>query len=166
MNNYLIITKPFTNEFPEWFASEINLVHYNDLIGGLFHSLNSTLPYLQQLTTEDICYRYAPRKWTVKQMWQHIIDVERILCYRALRYARQDATVLSGFDENKYAEVSNADERDFISILHEYAIVRNATIGLFRSFTEEMFLYRGTTGRSNMLFALLVILYQGMKFTM
>ncbi len=61
-------------------------------------------------------------------MWQHIIDVERVLSYRALRYARQDSTVLAGFDENKYAEVSNADARDFNAILFEYAVVRKSTI--------------------------------------
>ena len=70
-------------------------------------------------------------------MWQHIIDVERVLSYRALRYARQDATVLSGFDENKYAEVSNGYKRDFDAILFEYAVVRKATIELFKNFTED-----------------------------
>ncbi len=150
MNTHLIITKPSANEYPEWFAGEIELVHYNDLIGGLSDSFNVTLPFLQQLSGEDISYRYAAGKWSIKQMWQHISDVERILCYRALRYARKDETVLSGFDENKYADVSNADSRDFNSILYEYETVRNASIELFKSFTQEMFLYRGTTGRSNM----------------
>lgn len=77
-------------------------------------------------------------------MRQHVIDVERVLSYRALRYARQYPTVLSGFDENKYAEMSNADAREFNAILFEYAVVRKSTIELFKSFTEEMFMYRGT----------------------
>ncbi|MEP6512371.1 MAG: DinB family protein [Parafilimonas sp.] len=150
MNTHLIITKPSADEYPEWFAGEIELVHYNDLIRGLLDSFNITLLFLHKLSIDDISYRYAPGKWSIKQMWQHIIDVERILGYRALRYARRDETVLSGFDENKYADVSNADSRNFNSILHEYETVRNATIELFKSFTKEMFLFRGTTGRSNM----------------
>jgi uncharacterized damage-inducible protein DinB len=150
MNGHPLVSKPLTDEYPEWFAAEIEQVHYNDLIRGLLDSLNVTLPFLQSLTSDDLAYRYAEGKWSIRQMWQHIIDVERILSYRTLRYARQDATVLSGFDENKYAENSNADERDFNSILQEYEIVRYASIALFKSFKKEMFMLRGTTGRSNM----------------
>jgi|SRR6266498_967296 len=150
MNTHLIITKPAADEYPEWFAGEIELGHYNDLIGGLNESFKLTLPFLEKLTNDGLAYRYAPGKWSIKQMWQHIIDVERVLSYRALRYARQDSTVLAGFDENKYAEVSNADARDFNAILFEYAVVRKSTIELFKSFTKEMFMFRGTTGKSNM----------------
>lgn len=150
MNYPIIITKPAADEYPEWFAQEIEQVHYNDLLKGLGESLNKTITFLQQLTEEDLVYRYAPGKWSIKQMWQHIIDVERVLSYRALRYARKDETVLTGFDENKYAVVSNADYRNFKDIIREYAVVRDATLELFRSFTEAMFFHRGTAGKSNM----------------
>ena len=150
MDNPLIITKPLAEEYPEWFAAEIEPVPYNDLIGGLEDSFGKTTVFLRQLSGQDIVYRYAPGKWSIKQIWQHIIDVERILCYRALRYARQDATVLSGFDENKYAAVSGADERNFEAILREYAAVRMATLALLNSFTADMFMHRGTAGKSNM----------------
>src|SRR5436305_1017629 len=138
MNAHLVVIKPSADEYPEWFAGEIELVHYNDLIGGLDESFRLTSPFLEKLTQEDLVYRYAPGKWSIKQMWQHVIDVERVLSYRALRYARQDRTILSGFNENKYAEVSNADARDFNTILFEYSLVRKSTIELFKSFKEEL----------------------------
>ncbi|HEY6977069.1 MAG TPA: DinB family protein [Chitinophagaceae bacterium] len=150
MNDHLIISKPDADEYPEWFASEIEAVHYHDLIGGLDESFKLTLPILEKLTKEDLIYRYAPGKWSIKQMWQHVIDVERVLSYRALRYARQDPTILTGFDENKYAEMSNADARDFSAILSEYTVLRKSTIELFKSFTKEMFMHTGTTGKSKM----------------
>lgn len=150
MNHSIIITKPFRDEYPEWFAAEIEQVQYNDLLKGLQGSLNKTIRFLQQLTEEDLVYRYAPGKWSIKQIWQHIIDVERVLSYRALRYARKDETVLTGFDENKYDVVSNADYRNFKDIIREYAVVRDATLELFRSCTEAMFFHRGTAGKSNM----------------
>lgn len=150
MDNNLLITKPLMDEFPERFASEIELVPYNDLLNGLSESFFSTLQFLHQLNEDDFIYRYAPEKWSIKQIWQHIIDVERILCYRALRYARLDTTILSGFDENQYAVISNADNRAVSDILEEYAAVRNSSTSLFKSFTAEMTLYKGTTGRSNM----------------
>lgn len=150
MHNYLIITKPSTDEYPEWFAAEIEIVKCNDLIGGLQNSLQTTLTFLNQLTDDDLSFSYAPGKWTIKQMWQHVIDVERVLAYRMLRYARKDQTVLNGFDENKYATVSNAEYRNFKDIIREYAVVRDATLELLRSFTDAMLLYRGTAGKSNM----------------
>lgn len=78
------------------------------------------------------------------------MDVERVFTYRALRYARQDETVLSGFDQNKYAELSRADERQWADMLREYAAIRGAAIELFKSFTPEMFLHHGTAGKSSM----------------
>ena len=150
MSNQLIITKPSPDEYPEWFAAEIALVHYNDLIMGLQDSLSKTLTFLNQVTDADLKYRYAPGKWSIKQIWQHVIDVERILSYRALRHARKDETILTAFDENKYAVASNADYRQFKDIIREYAVVRDATVELFRSFTEATFFHRGTAGKSNM----------------
>ncbi|MBP6828076.1 MAG: DinB family protein [Saprospiraceae bacterium] len=144
----LVIQKPEPDEYPEWYAGEINEVRYDDLLFGLQDSFDRTLPALQILTADDLIYRYAPGKWSIREIWQHVIDVERILCYRALRYARQDATVLSGFDENKYVELGNADRREWPDLLREYSAVRLASIELFKSFTLDMFMYKGTTGRS------------------
>jgi DinB superfamily len=145
-----IITKPAKDEYPEWFAGEIELVHYTNLIPGLEDSFRLTVPFLEMLDEETLRYRYAPGKWSIKQMWQHVMDVERVLSYRALRYSRGDQTVLSGFNENVYAENSDADRRPWPDILREYAAVRESTLHLFCSFTPDMVEKRGTTGKSNM----------------
>lgn len=145
-----IITRPEPSEYPEWAAAELDPIPYNDLIGGLQASYESTLNVIRELPETKLLYRYAPGKWTIKEMWQHIIDTERVLAYRAMRYARKDATMLSGFDANKYAEVSGANERPWTEILKEYAAVRGASIELFKGFREEVFLYRGQAGRTVM----------------
>lgn len=150
MKERLIISKPEAGEYPEWFAAEIEEVHYNDLLDGLTDSMHAATIFLQQLSEEQLQYRYAPGKWSIKQIWQHVIDVERVLSYRALRYARNDETILHGFDENRYAENCKSDARDFVDILREYGAVRMATIELFRSFTPAMFFHRGAAGQSNM----------------
>lgn len=150
MYNTFEIRPPAKEEYPEWFAGEIELVTYGNLIPGLEDSFRKTLPFLENLTAETLRYRYAPGKWTIKQMWQHLIDVERILVYRALRYARQDQTVLSGFDENSYAENSDADRRSWDEILREYGAVRASTVAFFASLTPYMVDRSGTTGRSTM----------------
>lgn len=146
----IVISRPIADEYPQWFAAEIEIVHYNDLFAGLRDINNITIPLLKSLTTEDLAYRYAPGKWSIKQMWQHVIDVERVLSYRALRFARMDDTILNAFDENKYAEASKADARSFPDMLHEFSMVRMSTIELFKSFTAAMFLHQGTAGRSKM----------------
>jgi len=150
MHPAIQISRPVPDEYPEWFAGEIELVPYPDLIPGLIESSGEALELLSQCTEPELCFRYAPGKWTIRQIWQHVLDVERILGYRALRYARRDATVLSGFDENAYAVESLADCRAWEDILREYQAVRQSTLELFSSFTPQMIECRGTTGRSNM----------------
>lgn len=145
-----MITKPDKTEYPEWFAGEIELVPYPDLIQGLEDSFTQTLAFLNSIPLEKLEYRYAAEKWTIKQIWQHILDVERILCYRALRYSRQDTTVLHGFDENRYALLSNCGHRPWDEITAEYVAVRTSTMWLFKSFTTDMHLLKGTTGKSTM----------------
>jgi hypothetical protein len=150
MQAHLIITRPDITEYPDWAQAEIAPIPYNDLIDGLQLSLDASLAAIQDLPEDILLYRYAPGKWTIKEMWQHIIDTERVLAYRALRYARRDATVLSAFDQNIYVDTSEANNRAWADILREYAAVRQASIELFKSFTEPMFFYRGQAGRSPM----------------
>lgn len=80
---------------------------------------------------------YAPGKWTLKDMFQHIIDTERIFAYRALRFARNDKTALPGFDENFFADNSGAINRSLTEILEELKAVRTSSMLLFNSFDES-----------------------------
>ncbi|HEU4470034.1 MAG TPA: DinB family protein [Flavisolibacter sp.] len=82
-------------------------------------------------------YRYAEGKWSVKELVQHVIDAERIFCYRALRFARNDQTELPGFDENLYTEFSNAGHRTKASLLEELATVQKSSAQLVSSFSPE-----------------------------
>lgn len=86
---------------------------------------------------------YAPGKWTVGDIIQHQIDAERIFSYRALRFARNDKTLLASFEENDYAVTAEASHRQLDEILEEFYIVRESTIRLFKSFTNEMLMREG-----------------------
>ncbi len=79
---------------------------------------------------------YAPGKWTVRDLIQHLTDAERVFCYRALRFARNDKTELPGFDENLFAETSGANSRPLESVLEEFKLVRQSSKALFDSFDE------------------------------
>lgn len=86
---------------------------------------------------------YAPGKWTVKDILQHCLDTERIMTYRALRFARNDSTLLPGFEEDYFAAHAKGNRRTLPDLLEEWGLLRNSTIALFRSFDEEMLMRTG-----------------------
>ena len=95
------------------------------------------------VTEERAGYRYAPDKWTVRDVLGHVCDAERILSYRALRVARGDATPLPGFDENTYVPAAVFNRRSVADLLDEWMAVRSATIELVRGMPDEAWTRRG-----------------------
>lgn len=131
---------------PQYFNRYIELVEEIDLI----QSLEASLAILQDVEQIKTLFplenkAYAVGKWTVKQLIQHIIDAERVFAYRALRFARKDKTVLSGYDENLYGETAMVSHRKFDEVYTELVMTRLSTISLFKSFTDEMLLQVGKT---------------------
>lgn len=81
---------------------------------------------------------YAPGKWTAKDILQHLIDNERIISYRAMRFARNDKTTLPGYDEELFGANTTANSRTLEDLLEEFSLVRQSTLALFKSFDDEM----------------------------
>ncbi|MBA3705780.1 MAG: DinB family protein [Bacteroidetes bacterium] len=142
------ILHPGKEEYPERFQDEINLVFYPELISGLEESHQSTIHFLNSIPEEKLLFSYAEGKWTVKEVWQHVMDTERILSYRALCYSRKETKPLPGFDENAYAMNSKANARNWNELLGEYSQIRLATLSLYKSFDEEMLSQIGFAGVS------------------
>ena len=126
------------NPMPDFFDRYINQVEDIELMDALVK--HSTIEsYLSPETIHALDgKRYAPEKWTIKEILQHIIDTERILSYRALRFARTDKTALPGFDENMFTASSRAEERSIDDLLEEFKALRIANIYLFKNFKKEM----------------------------
>jgi hypothetical protein len=87
---------------------------------------------------------YAPGKWTVRDIIQHLSDCERVFSYRSLRFARHDSTPLPGFDENLFAETAGANSRPLEQVLEELKLVRASTAALFDTFDENALRLEGT----------------------
>ncbi len=121
-----------------------------DLIEALKFSLAKTLEVVRSIPEEKGEYRYAPGKWSIKEVLNHMIDVERIMCYRALRFARNDKTELPGFEENDYAPEANAHARTIAQLVAEIERLRATTIDLFLSFTPEMLERKGRANHKEM----------------
>lgn len=129
---------PAENEFPIYYGKYINKVPQGDLVQFLTKRLNDFVDFLLNIPEEKLKYRYAENKWTIPQIIQHLIDAERVFSYRALRFARNDATELPGFEENDYANEANGDGRTFTDIVEEYKAVRNSTIHLLNSLNDPI----------------------------
>lgn len=130
---------------PDFFDRYINLVENTTIVEALekysAFTNEDTIETLNQLGEKV----YAPGKWTIKNIIQHVIDTERIMSYRALRFARKDSTSLPGFDEDYFARHSDADSRTLHDLLEEFSTVRKSSIALFKSFTDEMLIQTGTS---------------------
>jgi hypothetical protein len=131
------IQKPTESEYAAYVRIYIDLVPQDGLVlDHLYQGFASSREFILSFPSEALATRWKPGEWTIKEIILHILDTERIFCYRALRFARNDATSLSGFDQEAYVPNSRANERDIASILEEYVVVRQSTLAFFNSLDE------------------------------
>ena len=122
--------RPTPDESNSFYHGYIAKVPDGSIVEVLERSRLSIVEMFSSLPADKWLYRYAPGKWTVKEVFLHMIDGERVFAYRALRIARGDATPMAGFDEQKYVPNSLANERSPASLLQEFDLVRRSTLAL------------------------------------
>lgn len=125
------------NEYAQFYAGYIQAIDNVELLEELEICVHDFIRFVQNIPMDKFDFRYAEGKWTIKDIIQHLIDVERVFSYRALRIARNDTTPLPGFDENFYVANANANNRSIQDLLSELALVRQSTLFLFKNFTLE-----------------------------
>jgi len=138
------IPRPAPDEFFEYYGKYIGKVPGEDALSALSSQIPETLGLLRPATEEQALHRYAPGKWSIKEVVGHLADSERVFAYRALRFGRGDTTPLPGFDENLYVPAGHFDVRAFRDVIDEFATVRAASIALFRGFDAEALVRRGS----------------------
>jgi hypothetical protein len=135
--------RPMPDEYPAIYQNYVDLVRSNDIIKELRKQVMDIQAVISEIPEEKEDFAYAPGKWTIKQIIGHIIDTERVLGYRAMRFARKDKTPLPGYDENWFVEHGNFQKQTLYSLGHEFAIVREANLALFKVWDEEALDQRG-----------------------
>jgi uncharacterized damage-inducible protein DinB len=135
---------------PHFYKNYVKQVEESDLLQALRISGHRALELVHSIPKDKIDFRYAPVKWTIRELLCHMIDAERIFAYRALRFARNDKTPLAGFEENDYAPQANASGRSLERITAEMAHLRSSTIDLFEGFTPEMLTRKGTSNNNEL----------------
>lgn len=135
---------------PPFYKNYLKQIDETDLLQALRISGHRALELVHSISEEKSDFRYAPDKWTIRELLCHMIDAERIFTYRALRFARNDKTPLAGFEEQDYAPQANASGRSLQKIAADMAHLRSSTIDLFESFTPEMLVRRGLANNNEL----------------
>lgn len=138
------IHRPALEESGPYYGRYIAEVPDGDVAKQLVAQMGDTLALLTSLSDDDARYRYAPGKWSVKEIIGHIADAERIFAYRLLRIVRGDSTPLPGFDENAFVAAAEFDRLPLAQLLHALRLARENTITLVHSLRPADWSRRGT----------------------
>jgi DinB superfamily len=138
------LARPDATEYAPSFHRYVAQVPEGDLLRILEEQGRETQRLLARLSEPQALHRYAPGKWSVKEVVGHLMDSERVFAYRALHFARADVAALPGFDEQAWVPAGNFDARPLPALAAELDHVRRGTLALFRSLDAATWARRGT----------------------
>ena len=142
------ISKPDGTEYLPYYGKYISLVPDGDILPVLSQQLDKTLTLLRSIPESQAGFRYAPDKWSIKELVGHVIDTERIFSYRALCFARNDGTPLPGYEQDDYIRNASFDDYPLGELADEFESVRRSSIFLFRHLEREAWMRRGVASES------------------
>ncbi len=128
-----MIGLPKPNEAAPYYFTYIDQIKNPDILAELESQLTATLEFLRTISEEKSLHRYAPDKWTIRQVWNHVNDTERAFAFRALWFARGFDSPLPSYDQDIAARAANAGDYSWATHLDEFRTVRLATLTLFRN---------------------------------
>ena len=130
--------RPADNEYPEYYSRYISRVPDGDVLDTIKKQIEETVAFLGTIDEKTANHRYAPDKWSIKQVVGHLIDIERLFQYRVLAFARSDPVRLPGMEQDDYVDNANFDDRTLSELIAEYRVTRQAGLALFKSFDDDM----------------------------
>jgi hypothetical protein len=143
-----LVRRPRADEIGAYYHGYIALVRADDALAELERCLGETRTLLARFGEARSAHRYAPGKWSVKEILGHLIDAERVFSYRALRMARGDATPLPGFDQDTFVAAAGSDRRALADLVSELEHLRAANLRFFHSLAAADWERRGTASDS------------------
>jgi hypothetical protein len=146
--NDVRLLRPGSDEYAPYYGKYIGLVGDGDIVRRLEEQIAGTMTALAGVPEGRAGHRYGPDKWSIREVVGHLADAERVFAYRAMRFARADATPLPGFEENAFVANASFESRTLASLADEYAAVRRASVAFFGALTPEEWL-RGGVASSN-----------------
>jgi len=140
--------RPQAGEYAPYYEKYLTLVQSNDILATIEDQRRQMLLMLSGRGEPDGDLRYAPEKWSVKEVLGHINDTERIMSYRALRISRGDVAPIEGFEQDDYVRNGPFARRSLEDLIEDYIAVRRATVSLFRNLDEVAWTRRGVANKN------------------
>ncbi len=131
-----ILRRPLSSEYAPYYEGYVSAVPGTDVISVLREERDLTLALLESVPEAKVDYRYAPGKWTMRQVFGHVVDMEWVFAVRALHFARGVAAPMPGVDQDDVMKVANFEAQTWASLLEQFRHLRSANIILFESFDE------------------------------
>ncbi len=153
--------RPQPGDYAPHYEKYLTQIPGNNILATLDDQRRQMLLLLSGRAESDGDLRYAPGKWTVKEVLGHICDAERIFAYRALRISRNDPTPMEGFDENDYVRNAPFARLSLADLIEDYIGVRRATITLFRNLDEAAWTRRGVANKNEVTLLALAYIIAG-----
>jgi hypothetical protein len=153
--------RPQPGEYSPYHDNYISLVKANDVLTALEDQRRQMVLLLSGRTEADGDLRYAPDKWSLKEVLGHINDTERIMSYRALRISRGDQTPIEGFEQDDYVRNAPFARRSLSDLIEDYTAVRRATVSLFRNLDEPAWTRRGVANKNEVTVRALAFIIAG-----
>jgi hypothetical protein len=141
-------SRPSASEYAPYYDKYVQRVPDDDIVAVLRNQIADTAALLRTAPPDRADGAYAPGKWTLKEVVGHLIDVERVMSYRALRFSRNDATDLPGFEENAFVANSNFSRRTLSDLVDELEAVRVATVHLAKHIDADALMHHGTANNT------------------
>ena len=138
-----MLTKPGLDEIEAPYRASFDRVPEGNVLEVMGREIEATARLLSTVDENKADYRYAPGKWSIKEVLGHLIDSERIMSYRALSIARGETNDLPGYEQDDYVVTGRFDGRTLSHLVREYRAVRASTIALYEGFDDGMLLARG-----------------------
>lgn len=138
------MTRPESSEFIPYYSTYIGLIPDGEIIQILNEQINDSISLLKDISDNQGLFRYAPKKWSIKEVLGHMADTERIMAYRLLCFARGEKESLPGFDENSYVLNASFDNQTIEDLVDNFLAVRKSTVHLLKSLNSNSWSQRGT----------------------
>jgi uncharacterized damage-inducible protein DinB len=143
------VARPQVGEYAPYYEHYISLIQGEDILNTLDQQRRQMMLLLSCRDEEEGNFRYAPEKWSAKEVLGHVCDTERIFAYRTLRIARADATPLEGFEQDDYVRHGPFAQRPVADLVEEFSAVRRATLSLLRTLDEAAWMRRGVANKND-----------------
>ncbi|MBO6525354.1 MAG: DinB family protein [Balneolaceae bacterium] len=152
---------PESTEYAHFYSTYVELVEKANIITTLNNLMHEVYTLMNSVSGDKAYFRYAPEKWTLKEVLGHMIETERLFSYRAFAISRGDKKPLPGMDQNEYMEGNNYNNRTLANLSNEYLAVRVSTIHLLGSMTKEMIAQQGNASGTDVTVRALAFIIAG-----